>query len=175
MADKMQYARSIKNLAAMYKDMVAAADALEQLGSVEQAIEDGKRIIAGLIDETKKMKVEKEAAKVDLDAFMVDAAQTKADTEVVARDVRAEIISGAQVDAAEIVKKAQDDAAKLMADASTEKARLSSEIGGLQKATADLRTEIVSLNNQRDDALAQAADAQKKLDGLKDKFKSLLG
>lgn len=173
MADKFTAAESIRRLAKQYEDMVAAADALEAIGKLEQVTaEAGKQADAARADA--------EAAKAELSKVKE---KIKADTikaEGVAEQVKAAAINdalavklGAQEEAAHIVKKAQDEGAVIIERAATEKAKLSSEIGGLQRAIEAARSELAMLAQDKEAAEAATADAVKKLDAAKAKVKAL--
>lgn len=174
MTDKMTCARSIRNLAALYRDMEAAAETLESLGSIEQAQKEADAAL-------QKTRGEVERTAASLKALKVQEADQLASLKVALEALRekgeakiASLLKDAEVDAAEILKRAQDKGAELVAQAVHEKARLSSELAGLQSAVDSVKVEIEVLGKAKEEAETQAQDAQAKLAALKTKLKAML-
>lgn len=174
MATKFEAAKSIRILANLYRDMADAADALEQIGSVEQAVAESNGRLAsvrGEIEQAEAKLVELKDAEAKQQAFMADAAQSHRE---LLEGNRAEIIKKAEEDAAEILKNAQDKAAEMVAQGSMEKARLSSEIGGIQRAIEAGKAELASIVEAKGAKEAELAEVQGKLDALKSKLRSFV-
>ena len=175
MGDMMNSARSIRNLATLYRDMEAAAATLESIGSVEQAKRELEASVAqartdldGLIKARDEAKAEYEASEKQAQVIVAKAIAS-------AEEIVEGSKKGAEVQAAEIIKAGQDEAAGLVAQASLVKAQLSSEIGGLQKSVTDLKAEIADLQRAKTDAETQRAKVQAQLDTLKGNINALLG
>lgn len=175
MADKFTAAESIRRLAVMYQDMVAAADALEAIGKLEQTTAEADKARAAAVAEADKAKADLAKAKQK-----AKDAQEQAESVIAGANANAEaIIASAQrtaeENAAVIVKKAQDEAARLVAQAASEKARLSSELGGLQKAIVDAKGELKDIETEKATVAAEASQAEQKLEEVRSKIKALLG
>jgi predicted nucleic acid-binding Zn-ribbon protein len=174
MSEKMDAARSIRNLATLYREMDKAATALEAMGSIEQATEKAKAELVAAQKATDKARLGLESVQESAQARSVEVNAQIADAIDKAKAQVAETKKNAEIQAAETVKRGQDEAAKLVADASTEKARLSSEVGGLQRSSIDLKAQIEALLQAKIDAEKQLADVNAKLDAMKGKLKAFL-
>jgi chromosome segregation ATPase len=168
-------ADALKRQASKYESMIAAADALAEIGSFEQAAEEAKLAADTYAKQATDAKADLVKAKDAIKKANADA-QAKLEKALEGAKTDADsIIKDAEVSAAEILKKAQDEGSALMAQAATEKARMSSEIGGLQKSILDAQTELASLLKAREAASQSAADAEGKLDSIRGKLKALAG
>ena len=170
---KMDQARSIRNLANLYRDMVGAADALEQLGSLEQAQKEAQAQVDAGRAELGTLRSELEHSRDDLKAAKAQVKKLTEDGKAAAAVAAGAITREAEVRAAEIVKAAQDKAAQITAEATIEKSRLSSEVAGLQSAAESLKTELQVLREAVDKIEAEKLAAEKRLADFKAKLAAL--
>lgn len=105
MADLIQQADAIRNLAKLYKNMGDAADTLESIGTLDQALQERKSSLAVLDAQVDGIKA---------------AAQAKFDEANAALD-------SAKWDASSIIDTANVEAARILADASLKVASLHAE------------------------------------------------
>jgi len=175
MATKQIAAESIRRLAIQYQDMVAAAEALESIGSVEGAAEEAVKARAAAEKERDAVKAELAAAKEKLkdakaDALaLVEAGKAQAqEAKNAALDEAAVIIADGKLKALEIIKAAEAQSASATADV-TEK--LSAMNAKLKELSAEVDAAIL----KRDDAEAQSLQAQQKLESVQDTIRKLAG
>lgn len=97
---KLNHAKSIRNLASLYRDMESAAEALEQIGSAEQTLEEVRKAVIAERSTLEKLKTQKSAEQEAVNAAHAEAL---------------EIIGAANASANEIGKKAASDATNVVA------------------------------------------------------------
>lgn len=173
MASKSTVAESIKRLAILYKDMVEAADAIEQIGSIEQAVSEAKaaRMAAeaerdSVIADLKKAKDGVKKAKDDADRTIADG-----------KEVATEIIAAANAAAQSITDSATEQGQALIDSAKEQREETLKDLDGEAAVWRDrilqLQDETAHAVSVRDAAEAAAKDAQAKLDKVQASIRKL--
>lgn len=172
--NKLESAKAIRNLATLYRDMDAAAKALEEIGSLEQAGEEARRATAAAQATLATTNEQLAIAKADLDAARHSAERT---------------VAVANVAASEIQRKAAEDAemlltqGKLKADDLVHAARErgKSQLDRLQASEAAIKESIevqrgtyAGLNVQVAAKRAELQELEGKLAATRDELRKLL-
>lgn len=148
MSDKQQAAADLKRLAVMFKGIIALADDLDSLGSMEQAELEAKSRV-GAMQEAEK------AAKDRVNAF--DA--SLADKQAAARSERDQLLAEADDE----LSRAKEEAGRVVTEAEA-------KAGKIIASAEDRRKTIEAQNAARVEELqtttAAAIDAQAKLDEI---------
>jgi hypothetical protein len=145
MMDFMQASDAIRNLAKLFRHMEGAADALESIGSLEQASVEKKRILEEYEIKIGNVQSVIAAHESELKAVVERSEQAVADARLRADT----IVDEAHTNAAQINTKAQEDAAKALAGARQDADRM-----------------IAHANAERDVAVAITAAARAEKGGL---------
>lgn len=138
MADKFTTANSIRNLAVMFEGMVAAADTLDKLGSIEQATKEAQSATA--------------SAQLERDQALNQLAKAK-DQLAASKQAAAMLDQAAAESSANIVAQANQAADNIKADA-------------YAKATAMIDDAAIKANDQASSFNGQLAVLQGKVDAL---------
>lgn len=173
MTDKATAAQTIRRLAVFLQDINEAADALEAMGSVEQAISEANAQRGAAIAERDAIRTEvefgqsavaKAQAEVEtaLDGCRLQIAQlhadAKTDTENRLQDARA---------AAEaIIASGQNAAQQAQAQADRKLQSLTAQID-------ELATQLTDAEMRRNDAVTAADEAQARLQNVQDQIQKL--
>lgn len=172
---EMNHARAIRNLASMYREMEAAAAALETIGSVSQAVQDleakRKAAEAQLSDSQRAIK-----------AAEAEAAQVVAKAEASAQQIIAEAEaarSKAQLESEAYCRKlaaeARDEASAITEKAVRDKHLLNQQVASLTQEVAKLGVDRAAALEAVDVAKNELKSLEAQLAALKDKFKNLIG
>lgn len=166
MADIQSAVESIRRLANTYRDMVTAADALESIGSVQQATREAMAARVAAEDARDKALLELSAAQSELEALRKDA-ESVAD----AANVRvADIKSSALNEANRIVEAAKASASEY-SKAALEKAE--KELAAVHADTAAAQAALASVQAKKAEADKEAEAADAKLTKLQAAFDAL--
>jgi hypothetical protein len=120
MMDFMQASDAIRNLAKLFRHMEGAADALESIGSLEQASVEKKRILEEYEIKIGNVQSVIAAHESELKAVVERSEQAVADARLRADT----IVDEAHTNAAQINTKAQEDAAKALTGARQDAERM---------------------------------------------------
>lgn len=169
MADNLiEAADAIRASVRNTRQLLEYADALEQVGALDQAVEEAKRAANAAREEAVAAKAELAQLKEDAAAAKKKAKADLANAETYAANVVAE----AQEAAAKVIVKAKEEAAVVRAtadaDAGIAKAQIQAEI-------SDLQTNMIATSNAYKEKSAAIVDKQKeleRLDGLIEKAKA---
>lgn len=164
---KQDAANSIRQLAVMFQGMTAAAEALDTIGSIEQATKEAQAATAKAGADRDAALLELDKAKDDITAARQTAEKVMVEAEREAND----LIAKANLRAAQI-EQAADDAAKVKMEEANKEADAS--ISASRDVLARLQNkialaEVAALNAQQaqSDAEAKAAAATETLDAIK--------
>lgn len=173
--NKLNAAKSIRNLANLYKDMAVAADVLEQLGSLDQATAEAKAAVATAQAELTSLRTQAVEAGRALDEFkekarhVTQAADQKARaTESQALEKAAAITERAEVEAATLVEEAKNRAGALE-EATNE------QIALLRNNVAVLKEQYATLNIDAQAKRRELAAINEQLNAARDGLRKLLG
>jgi chromosome segregation ATPase len=173
MTTKMNCARSIRNLATLYREMDEAATVLETLGSFEQAQKEAQV----RLDTLRGQAVEAENALKALKATLAkneEAASVALSKRIAEAQANVQkMVSDAEGQATEIIKKGQDESSKLVAEAVSEKNSLSGEVASLQGAIEAAKAELAALNADKESALSSLQRLRSQLNDMKAKLAGL--
>lgn len=175
MTTKIQCAKSIRNLASMFKDMVVAADSLEAIGSLELACSEAESKLKGLRDEIALANGE----KTHLNETVLATRAMIAEEQRLASEERTNMLSEADEScqrivaqatkrAEEIVEKAVADGEALVSAANVGKAKVEQEVSDLKFVKGELERETDLVRNS-------LYEVQAELDRVKQNLKGLLG
>lgn len=172
---KLNAAKSIRNLATLYKDMTDAAEALEQIGSLEQAADEAAKATASAKGELATTQAELSKAKDKL-------AAAKATAQEIGEQAAAEALviqDKAQTDAVAIITQAKQDAtgiiggAKYRAEAIVASGNSQYEV--LTGNIAVLKEQYGVLNSDVQAKRRELASLEDKLNTARDGLRKLLG
>lgn len=175
MSKNLQYAQTIGNLASMYKDMVAAAEALAQLGSVEQAVGEATKAlektraelvqVAGELAVTKgEVEQNRKRGSDELEAARKEAGNHVADAKMSATGV----LDKARATAQNLIDGAKADAEVIVAGAKAEKSELETTIYKLRDALAEVSAQV-------EVAKAEHYELQATIETTRAKLRDVLG
>lgn len=146
----------VENLSRMFRALQTVGEALESIGSIEQAEREAKAAKEQAIKETEKAKAEEAKAQEELKATKgkLTDAKAKADDIVSAAQAKAvEIEAVAQVDAGNIVATAKGELANMLDKVS----KYHAESKALDGLIADKQAELDAINKKVEDAKARIA------------------
>lgn len=160
-ANLAQGVSDIRFIAARFKGFLAAAEALEKLGSIEGAIDEAQARLAALARD-------EEAAKT-----AIKRAHSQADLEISQKhDAAALEIEGKHRNADDLIADAEQKAARILSAARDEAAGFAERveahkitIGSLGEEITRLKAEIAGHDQDRDRAKADAAEAKRRYEG----------
>jgi F0F1-type ATP synthase membrane subunit b/b' len=173
--NKHQVAESLRRMAVMFSDMTAAADALEQIGSIEQTVAEATnaRVAAEL---------ERDVAQSEVTKLNDHIAELKGQIEQLIADANAQaaqIIEDANVRASFIEDDAQDRAKALVdsgnAQASEALSNISTQVGDLQERLTGLNEAITEASRRQAEADAYATAAEQRLAKVQSAIQKLAG
>lgn len=175
MSNLIHAAESIKLLATQYQHMIEAAEALNRIGSLENAEKEAKQAIDSTRKELEKTKVNLVLAKDEFQSLKADAKS---------------LVEGAELEANQLLVKAKADSDAMLADA-TIKAKIiensaleavKSELNTIkanklkaEKAVESAITELNATIDERNKAAQELADLQSKIESAKAAVLKLLG
>lgn len=172
---KFTAAESIKRLAVQFQDMVAAADALEAIGSVEQATQEAIAARAIAENDRDRALKERDEAKAAIKKHKDDAAKLLSD----AKESGTAVIAQAESNAAKMIEEAKAQALAIVQAAQSQAndvvSGVSSKVLTEQLRLDAITKEIADFIAQRDNAEVEAKAAQAKLDKVQDTIKKLAG
>lgn len=175
MADKLQAAASIRNFANLYKQMGDAADALEAIGSIEQATAEANQALL-----SKRSELEEVTAQIaDITSQRSEAeaqarqtlndAKAIAEGTVAAANAEAEGVASAAAAQAENVLLGAKDKATAIIQAAQDQAKVISD------QTLIMRSELEACTGQLTDARRDLADTKAQLEKMRSDLRVLLG
>ena len=174
MADKITTAQTIRQLAVLFEGMVDAANTLEAIGSIENAIAEAIKAKDEAVAERDAVKAEakkhKDAIKKAKDDFqqIIFEANTKADDIKAAAQAEAVAITQSATDQADVlIAHAQQQHGATLADAHDRLIQLNTQLGVI-------KSEIANAESARDAANAEAEAAETRLANAKDAIKKLM-
>jgi len=174
MSDIQTAVESIRRLAVQYQDMLVAADALESIGSVEQATREATAARAAAEDARDKALLELDAIVVHVQESKGEAEQIIAAAQKQANDIKDAALSNAQ-QAAEASKAV---AAATVQDAEAKAAEalsgVSAQLSVLQAKLTELNDAVAAAEQAKADAEDATAAAQAKLDAIRDQIAKLV-
>lgn len=174
MSDLITAAETIRRMAVTFQGIGQVADALEDIGKIDQTIAERQKAIVSVTDELVALVAKRDEARAEVDQAKAAARKILED----ASDKRDDIISGAKASADEaakaIIAAANLQAKDAMQRGEVERVRVLDEIAKLNLAADEaIRQETAALQRAMT-ANAAANDAEKRLDVLKGKLKALL-
>lgn len=174
MSGKIQCAKSIRNLASMFKDMVTAAEVLEQLGSVEQSCEEASTKLQAIRADVDAALAEKVVVRDEITLLRETMSKEYADAQALVSEMVAETARKTEI---ELVRAKQVATDKIVAAES----RAEEIIGSANEARNKLITEINELVLAQKTAKVDAEAAGAELESLrsqiaqvKDQLKALI-
>jgi len=172
---KLNAAKSIRNLASLYRDMEAAAEALEEIGSLEQATEESKKAVAAAQAELATLNGKKDDAKRNVAeaeekaaAIKTQADQDAAETLRAAQERADATIANGRAIAQAAITEARGKAAAAVAAAEQ-------RVTVLQDAGDLVRGELEGLRQARNKAQDELTAIENKLAAARDELRKLLG
>lgn len=173
-SDLITAAETIRRIAVTFQGIGQVADALEDIGKIDQTIAERQKAIVSVTDELVSLMARRDEARAEVDQAKESARKILED----AADKRDDIISGAKSSADEaakaIVATANQQAKDAMQRAEVERARVLDEIAKLNLAADEATRQETAALQRAMTANAAADDAEKRLDALKGKLKALL-
>lgn len=175
MTDKIQAAKSIRNLANLYRDMASAADALEQIGSLEQAATEAQRATEATRTELESLRAQQAQAATEL-------AEAKAETKKLHEQAQTAVEETAQqatAAASATLAQAEQQADALLARAEQEAADLvaaaTEQVRAMQDNLAQLRDAYAKQNADNLAARKELTELEGKLATVRGQLRELLG
>lgn len=172
---KLNAAKSIRNLASLYRDMEAAAEALEEIGTLEQAAEEAKKAVSLAQAELANLNGKKDDAKRKIaeaedkaQALKALADQDAAETVRVAGEKSTATITNAEALAEAILAEAKSKATAAVA-AAEQRITVLRDTGDL------VRGELEGLRRDRTKAQDELTAIENKLAAARDELRKLLG
>lgn len=163
MSSKQETAQQLRKVVNFVQGLSAAADALEAIGSLEQAAAEANRARNEAFGERDKAQAELTALRAALASELEDAkkecAELKAKAKAAAEKTTADKLAIAESKAAAIVAKAVEDAQKVTAESEKARQVAANEVNGL-KAQAEA---LASENARAAEALEAARSEHDKL------------
>lgn len=163
----LEYAKSIRNLANLYRDMEAAAEALESLGSTELRAaeaelrtEKARAELAQMIERQDQARVELKALQDGARGIMQKAEESAKGTLERATLEASARLASAEGKAADIVMQAKD-VSKIMLD------EADAEFAAKRAVIDDLAKQCTELGAQRDEAQKQLDSVKRRLSDLR--------
>lgn len=151
----------------VFRDFIDGMDALNEIGKLDQAVDERKAAAAAALVQINAMRAEVEAERLKRDHLMDDAA--KAEVEHGRR--MQELTEAQRVEGSSIVETAKADAAKILADARVEReaqAEAHDKIMAAAAATlAAVRQDIEAQTAKRDSLIEEQGTILKRTDALK--------
>jgi hypothetical protein len=170
---KASVAEDIRRLANTYKSMVEAADAIEQIGSIEQAVSEAKAARKAAEDERDSVLVDLRKAKDGVKKAKDDAEKIVADARSFAEDVAV----AARVSAEQVKQSAAEQGQALINSAKAERETILLSITGqaaIHQAKLDVLKEQAAKAEASTALLMTAAEAaQAKLDKVQASIRKL--
>lgn len=155
MTDKIAAAKAIRNLAVLYRDMEKAAEALEAIGTLDQAAEESRRATETARAEYNILQEQITASKAALQDAQTRAKAATEDADrqgtnilCKARDGAAIVIAEAEAKARDITVNASESADEIIAAAEQKREALSAESRVLADSTNALTKEIIAKKEQ---------------------------
>ena len=174
MSDLITAAETIRRIAVTFQGIGQVADALEDIGKIDQTIAERQKAIVSVTDELVSLMAKRDEARAEVDQAKASARAILED----ASDKRDDIISGAKSSADEaakaIIAAANLQAKDAMQRAEVERERVTAEIAKLNESADEATRQETDALQRAMTANAAADDAEKRLDALKGKFKALL-
>lgn len=175
MTTKLNAAKSIRNLASLYRDMEAAAEALETIGSIDQATAEAKNLTEIARAELNGVRNEVAAAREELAQAKKEATRRKDEALLEARNLRDEAqravegkLVAAETQANLVLAEAKDRAAGIIQEAEDKR----TELNNLTAATRQIYNE---LNGKVQAARQELADTEARLEKVRAELRKLLG
>lgn len=159
MSELMQAADAVKAAARPFRAVIQLADALEKIGSVEQAANEAKLRLEKFVAEGDKVALFVETAQAELETLRGTLANLEAKRVTAIEEAKA----AASSEAAKIIAEAKVEADKIRSDADECKTRFISEAQEAQGVLSKLNANI-------DEAKSQHAELTMHIDHLKRKF-----
>jgi chromosome segregation ATPase len=173
MSNKLQLAESLRRMAVMFQDMVAAADAMEKIGVVEQATQEAaqQRLDAEAARDTARQELTR--ARQEIERINSDLAERV----VAAQEQARGIVAGAESRSEEIVEAAEAKAREIVvtgqAQASDELANMANQLAAMQAKLTELTEEANAAILVKDKAEAEAREAEAKLGKVQAQIRKL--
>ena len=165
--------QTIKRLALRYEGMMEAAQVLDELGSVEQAIEAGKSAAAA--ETARAESIRSVNAEIERKGLEAQAEQDKRrkDTDTAC----AKAILDANTRATAIVAEAEGRAGNITGEAEATAKRAHDDLVGkssaIQADISRLNLELAALEERRRKATGEAEKAEERLTGIKSQIEAL--
>lgn len=161
MAEKLAAAKAIRGLANLYRDMEAAAGALEAIGSLEQAAEEAKKTVIG--EQNKAVEARKDLTAV-LEQLQMTQAQVDTLRNQAISDANSIVEEGKNQARLEIAA-AKEEAASIVAGANTEAGEILAKAEE-KKLTVESAIELLSGNlNDINSNIKEAREELRQLEG----------
>ena len=174
MSDLITAAETIRRIAVTFQGIGQVADALEDIGKIDQTIAERQKAIVSVTDELVALMAKRDEAHAEVDQAKESARKILED----AADKRDDIIAGAKASADEagkaIIAAANLQAKDAMQRGENERARVLDEIAKLNLAADEATRQETDALQRAMTANAAADDAEKRLDALRGKLKALL-
>ncbi|MDO8547854.1 MAG: hypothetical protein Q7R68_10925 [Nitrospirales bacterium] len=174
MADNYsEHVSNLRRLAVTLQGVIAAADAMEKIGSIENAITEAERARSATLDAKRQAEEEFEATKNAIAQNNLAAAVTIADAkkEVEARLQRADAEAEKAVsDAKEVARQAAD---RITTERNVELNRLLDEIERQRGELFTLNGQVLAARAEAEDAERVRAEKQKALDAINESIAKL--
>lgn len=174
MTDYTMAADALKRMAVQYKNIVSVAEALEKLGSVENAAKEADAALAKARKDrdafTAKTEAEMTTAKGELALAQAAADKVMAEAKQEAAEIKEKAKAAAEKKAESIVNAATSKAEKVLGDLETSKAAAEIEVVKLEGLVAEQSAQLISLTNENTELQAQHDKLEKALATLKAKF-----
>lgn len=174
MADKIAAAQTIRQLAVLFEGMVAAANTLDECGSLENAVVEATKAKDEAV-------AARDAAIVERDTALAAVKVAKSNAERIISDAQSDaamLKANAEADAAAITQSAKEQAEAVVSGAQSEAQSLTYacklQISGLKGEISLISTEIATLESRRDAATAEADAAETRLAQAKEAIKKLM-
>lgn len=174
MSDLITAAETIRRMAVTFQGIGQVADALEDIGKIDQTIAERQKAIVSVTDELVALMAKRDEARAEVDQAKASARAILED----ASDKRDDIIAGAKASADEaakaIIAAANQQAKDAMQRAEVERERVTAEIAKLNESADEATRQETEALQRAAVANAAADDAEKRLESLKGKLKALL-
>lgn len=162
MSDYTQAVEAIRRMAAMFQPMTDVANALEKIGSIEQAASEAelKRAVAlreheSVMDQLHIAKDGIKEARTNAQTILDESRAEAARILAAAHDEAASIVAAANADAESLHRDASDKAAAQISQVGAQLATMQAKYDSMQSDLEAISAEVTKLSEARDTAKAQ--------------------
>lgn len=175
MSDLFTAAENIKRFAKQFEGILSVADALEQMGKLDQMKSESEKAAAKAKADADAATKARVAVEQELSA-MQSAKKDEIAKQVADANANAKtVIRGAEEEAAQIIKAAQDKASSSLMGVIANRSKLETEVNAMLDQREAVKGEIKKLEFDRQMAEKAAEQAEIRLAEIQGKIRTLAG